>query len=851
MRHAPVDVYDPLLTSHRLDCRAPCLDPAEPVPLHHLLAAAAGTGLTPEEVGARLADLGYQVPDTGELATITDEDTRLVSKGLDRAAPWVGPDFVPQLRGHILWAAVQLKRSPADLAARYAALGYRAPDPGSLPTTVEEEDLKLAKVRLYQGAPWLDETEPSRLRGRIIWAAKELMRSPAELAARYAAIGYPGPDPKSLPDRIPVNMDVCLTSAAGQLHGDPRDDSEPVPLSHVLVVLRSLRGDRQKPQDALPMIVKAGEHLAELGYRAEFDAADVTVDDLMLISRNLDGCSPWLDQGEQVPLAHVLRCALLQRHHPDALVTRLVMLGYRCPPRGPLPGQVDEEELGLAEFTYGGELFRLEQEDPDWFRHLVGAGAHTGKPLAEIAGRLRALGFLIPEAALAPGTSDEDVPLIGKVNVAGQEPWVRPTGPVPVSHVLQAAHARGVSVSQVLSRLAELGCTRLPDLPDRPVTEDALRLISVEGDGRAPWVADTVPYGRILHAAAANGQGVGEVADRYRELGYPEVDLPAGPLPGSVSEADADLAAVRTESLPTYWLTVGEEIPLWHVLLRADTEESAPAEIGRRLGALGFHRLPASLPDTAAPGDLVLISEKCNSQAPWLDPDTTVPSEHVQEAARRLGRNPYDIAVRLVALGHTLEFTPQPGDAVIASLNPEVRFSWSSAKPSLGDVLFSARTLGRPPVEIVARLAELGYGWQALPDAGDFDDEDVLILSEGLDSHAPWIVRGATPSLLHVLRAAKATGRSPQDIAARLTGLGHAAQVPPQADVQDLGLVELAELVGPSTGSMRLEHILQLASHTGRSPAEAATRLSQLAYEVPDADYPTRRPAPTPPRRTA
>ncbi|MGW9499258.1 wHTH domain-containing protein [Streptomyces prasinus] len=776
MMHAPVDVYDPVLISRHLDGRSPRLDPAEPVPLHHLLRGAAVTALAPEEIATRLAGLGYRVPEAGRLSTIEAEDITLVSRNLDGTAPWAESGSAPRLRSHILRAAVELKRSPAELATRYTALGYRAPDPGSLPQ----------------------------------W--------------------------------IPENHDVGMVTVDGRYEGDPRDDGEPVSLGHVLAFLQSVHVISLDPQQTRAKAVSAGERLADMGYRTEFDPADVTVDDIVLSSRKLDGCAPWLDQDEQVPLAHVLRCAHLLGRNPNALVMRLVRLGYGCPPKGSLADRADVEQLSLAEFVYDGELLRLEQDDPDWFRHLVAAGAHTGRPPAEIADRLRALGFLIPEAALAPRTSDEDVRLLGPVLVTGHEPWVRPAEPVPVSHVLQAARARGTAVSSVLTRLGELGCTLLPDLPDREVTEDDLGLLSEGGDGRAPWVGDTVPYGRLLHAAAATGHGIREVADRYRELGCTEVDLPAGPLPASVSEQDADLVAVRTGSGPRHWPAVDEEIPLWHILLRADAGEVAPAEIGRRFAALGFRRLPAPLPDTVFPGDPVLISRNHDSEAPWLAPDATVPSEHVHTAAQRLGRrSPYDVGVRLVALGHTLEYTPRPEDAVIP--DPD---DWSMWRRNLGEVLLSARALGRTPVEIAARLAELGYGWWMPPEPDGFDDEDLLVLSSGLDSRGPWINWDETPQLRHVLRAAEATGHSPQDIGERLTRLGHVVQVPPEADVKDL---QLADLFPRDMESVSIEQLLEFVRKTGRSPAELAGRLSTLGYTVPDMTYPTRRPVPTPPRR--
>ncbi|MFC5851870.1 hypothetical protein ACFPZI_08525 [Streptomyces chlorus] len=156
-----------------------------------------------------------------------------------------------------------------------------------------------------------------------------------------------------------------------------------------------------------------------------------------------------------------------------------------------------------------------------------------------------------------------------------------------------------------------------------------------------------------------------------------------------------------------------------------------------------------------------------------------------------------------------------------------------------------AKILGRTPKEINDRCGELGYGERQLPDAGGFEEEDILLLSEGLDARGPWLHWGRTPSLKHVLRAARATGRSPQESGERLTLLGHEVHVPPVLDVRGSDLLEAMPQLGKS---MDIAEILAVASRTGRSPAEVAARLREPGIEVPDLAHPTRRPAPTPPR---
>ncbi|MEV7859576.1 hypothetical protein AB0O86_12235 [Streptomyces hirsutus] len=769
---ASLDPNDRQLVSRDLNAEAPWLDPEEPVTLGHILRAAAERRDDPGAVGTRLAELGYRVPSPGQLATVTQDDKKLVSRDIDGSRPWIRPGSDGHLRGHVLAVAERLNRPPAEIAARLTELGHPAPSPHSFPEHALYEDRDLIAHP--------DKTEHRR------WIA----------------------------------------------------DDTPVTLAHVIAVLRNRNELTEDPQRTVSAIAAVCERFTQLGYRVDPGAAEVTVDDVVLVSAELDGQAAWLlDPDEPVPLHHVLRFAQAHDRDPNEVVVRLGRLGYQRLPEGPLVGSVDREEAALLG-RGGNRKTWLAQEDPAWFTHLVAVGAETGKAPAEVADRLRALGFTIPEQELPAEVSESDLPLVSGRALTGAVPWLSRTDPVPAGHVLYNAHAQGVSAASVLARLAELGYPRLPDVPDRHVTEDDLRLISERGDGAAPVLGDTVPYGRVLRAAAVSGTGPREIADRYRELGCTDVLLPDVPLPESVTERDADLVTTDTG-----WLAPDEAVPLPHVVQRAHAEGVGPAAIARRLHALGFHQVPAPLPDTPHPGDLAMISRDAEPGRPYLLP-TGVPVDHVRRAADAVGVNPHEVAVRLAALGYTLEFTPHPDDAVIVGENADGRAPWPWWS-ALGRVLLAAKVLGRTPEEIVDRRREIGYGEEDLPDAGGFEEQDILLLSENLDARGPWIGSSRHISLQRVLRAARITGRSPQQIGERLTLLGHEVHVPPALDVRDSDLLEALPRYGKP---VQTAHVLAAASRAGRSPAEAAARLRELDIEVPDLDYPTRRPAPTPPR---
>jgi len=839
--------FDPdaqLITSVQLDRRAPWLAPTEPVPPYHLLQAASTTGRSPAEARERFTGLGHQVPTPEELAALPADAMKLISFNLDGAHPWVRPYFAPRMRGFILWAAAQLKRPPAELAAQYTALGLPVRDPGWFPASVDEDDLILVSDSLSGTWPWYEETDPATMRGRILQAAERLEVSPAEAAARYARLGYRTPGLENAPERA-GRRELRLASHRVDGSAPWLADDAPVPLSRILLIVDRTEGDTKDPERTADAGARACRDLAALGYRVEPGVAALTTDDLRLVSQEMDGAPPWLDEAEPVPVTHVLRFAEKYGRNPNALVIRLTALGYREVPQGSLADRVAAGELALARTMrtdWRGERHSwLGQDDPQWLPHVLEVSARTGRPPAEVMARLRALGFRLPEAALPCEVSGEDVRLVSR-SIDGEAPWLDPSAPVPVAHVLRAAHTLGTPVRGILARLTELGLTRLPTVPDRAVTEEDLQLVSTDGRARNEWLGSTVPYGRILYEAATTGHGVRETADRYRELGCTGLTLPDTPLPASVSPEDLLLFRLGEHTWSPRWPDVDEEIPLPHILLRASTEAVAPAEIGRRLRALGFRNLPAALPGTPFPGDPVLVSAAQRPAKPWLDPHSTVSTDHVWAAARTLGVSPYDVANRLLALGYTLPFTPRPEDRLILSLNADGGAPWSQ-HAGLGHLLLAAKTLGRTPVEIATRRAELGCAWRDVPKTPGFDDEDILLLSEGLDSRAPWLAWDSTPSLLHVLRAARATGRSPQETAGRLARLGHAVTLSTPAGTDDIPLLEA---MGRVRHAPEVEHVLTLASRTGRSPAEVAANLTALGFEVPAAAYPTRRPAPGP-----
>ncbi|WP_275561977.1 hypothetical protein [Streptomyces sp. 5-6(2022)] len=347
-----------------------------------------------------------------------------------------------------------------------------------------------------------------------------------------------------------------------------------------------------------------------------------------------------------------------------------------------------------------------------------------------------------------------------------------------------------------------------------------------------------VPYGHVLYAAAMSERTPAAIVSTLTELGFADIELPAIPLPLTVDPDDALLLKADTYNLS--WLEVGTPVPLRHLLAAAGRQGLSPADAARRLTALGWTvPAPHPLPETPDPRDIVLIRTDPRGNGEWLDWGGEASSGHVRAVATTLRCNPHTVATRLIALGIRLPYTPEPADERILE----------DPQGSLGHVLTVAQETGRRPADIVARLAELGHNHpSAVPDPTEPDD--LVILSENLDGRAPWLERNNVVGvrLHHILRAALATRRSPADIAARLDTLGHwlheNANVPATVDEEDIRL--LATVDRSFLDGVHLEHVLHSASRTGRSPADVAARLTALGYRLPDeVDYPDVRPMAT------
>ncbi|MFB7949950.1 SAV_2336 N-terminal domain-related protein, partial [Kitasatospora phosalacinea] len=644
---------DRTLASRDLDGVRPWLDPAEPVQLGHLLAATIATDHSARSVAERLAAWGYRVPDPARLPDLRPDETDriLLSRDLDGVGPWLDPGE-PVPVGHLLAAGAAVEWPARVVAARLRALGYPGPDPATLPDLRPEDgDRTLLSRRYHGGRPWLDPAEPVP-EGHLLVAAVVADRSARSVAERLAALGYRVPDPAALPDLRTEDGDRTLVSRDLDGVGPWLDPVEPVTSAHVLAA--AIATGRSA--------AAAAERLTALGYRVPGPTgwADRAVEenDRVLISRDLDGISPWISRTEQVEPAHVLAAAVATGRSARAVAARLRALGYPAPDQAGFPDDPPPfTDRILVSQDLDGMSPWLDPVEPLDSGHLLAAAIVTERPARAVAERLRALGYRVPDPADLPDLRPEehDLELIGR-STDEVGPWDDPVEPVEVAYVLETSLATGRPAADVARRLAELGY-QVParaQWPD-PLTEDGDRtLLSRRLDGEAPWLdaAEPVPLGHLLAAAATSALPPATVAAHLAELGY---QVPDQAWLADLGTEDGDLVLLSQDLDGTNpWLRRAEAVTVAHVLAAAAATERSARAVAERLDALGFPapgrmHWPDLLPEA---DDRTLISRDLDALAPWLDQAEPVTVAHVLAAARTTGRSARAVAERLQLLGY-------------------------------------------------------------------------------------------------------------------------------------------------------------------------------------------------------
>ncbi|MET9594553.1 caspase family protein [Streptomyces sp. NPDC006516] len=306
--------------------------------------------------------------------------------------------------------------------------------------------------------------------------------------------------------------------------------------------------------------------------------------DLHFISESFGGGTPpWLDTAKIVDPARIILTARLTGHRPAHITGRLTELGYRTLV-DPMPTDEPDDTVILSR--------DLDARGP-WLNpsagvsvaHVAKAVAKTKRSAEEINDRLAEFGFRTPAVPL-PQLTAADFRILSE-SQNGEAPWLSPDRTISPGHIAQTAAHMGWSAERLTRRLTELGL-RTPTHSTSGDEPGDLRILSVNCNGRAPWLDIDAPVHptHIAMAASATGYTSDRIVFRLAQFGYriPQTRLP--PLePGDLHILSRDLDAVAP------WLDHHEPVPLFHISLAAQSLKLTPHTVAARLLEHGF-RLP-------------------------------------------------------------------------------------------------------------------------------------------------------------------------------------------------------------------------------------------------------------------
>ncbi|MFI2781473.1 caspase, EACC1-associated type [Streptomyces sp. ALB3] len=306
--------------------------------------------------------------------------------------------------------------------------------------------------------------------------------------------------------------------------------------------------------------------------------------DLDLISESLrPGGGPWLDPATPVDPVRIIHTARRTGRSTAHVARRLTELGYRMLV-DPLPGE-EAEDLALLSRDLDAVAPWLDPQTTVSVAHIAQAVSKTKRSAEHVCARLAAFGFRTPGTPLPPLTA-EDLRLLSE-NHNGEAPWLSPDKTIGPAHIIQTASQLGCSTDHLTSRLTALGLRT----PTRPVPEEEpgdLRILSVHGNGRSPWlnIEQVVAPSQIAMASSVTGYTADRIASRLTHFGYRVPDARLPPLePDDLHIISRDVDAVAP------WLDHREPVRLFHVAQTAATLKLPIHTVASRLRELGF-RLP-------------------------------------------------------------------------------------------------------------------------------------------------------------------------------------------------------------------------------------------------------------------
>ena len=603
------------------------LDPTKPVPLVHVIWAAASLNRSPNQVAERLAILGFSTPDTSGLPndlsrediTLTDPDVGDTSETYAHGDKYKGletTDILPVT--HIIRAAIVLRRDPTLVAERLSALGFPVPDTSGLPSDLSREDITLISSslgddRVYGTLEprWLDTTEQVPLT-HLIRAAVHLHRSAIQVRERLASLGFSVPDASGLPGDL--NRDD-VTLIAVRLANKPTSwlvPGRPVPLAHLAKAAASLGWSAPR----------VAGRLESLGFSVPDTSglpSDINSDDITLINGVFfQTPSLFLNPTEAVPLAHITKAAVGLTWSAIQVAERLASLGFSVPDASGLPADLNPNDIVLMSYSFDIDAPHHSSRRHGWLDptlpvptvHIIRAAVELDWIPTKVTDRLAALGFSVPDTSNLPNDLNRDDITMTDPFVADDvspkyqrtQLWLEPTEPLSLVHIIRAAVVLHRDATVVAARLMALGFS-VPDASRLPadLNRDDVTMISSSLDNntrvartrrRLRWLnpAEPVPLANAIDAATKLHLNLRWVSERLialgYTLGYPIPDDSGQVANLTLNEAQALMSIDLDGKNP--WLDPSEPLPLGHMIRAAIQLRRSLDQVSERLTLLGY-----------------------------------------------------------------------------------------------------------------------------------------------------------------------------------------------------------------------------------------------------------------------
>ncbi|WP_432041719.1 HD domain-containing protein [Streptomyces cadmiisoli] len=430
-----------------------------------ILVAAQSSGLPLERAADRLKAFGLKLPDDDVLRRLADvPNVRLLSSDGDGMYPWMSAGAELSV-ATVRKVARRNDEDPRALARLLAGLGFRVPDDDELgvsqtpswpPNRADLPDLVLRR-HLEPGGPELPRDRPV-MPAHLVLAVGAFPGRADHVAEVLTAAGHELA-PGTMPDLVD-STDLALISRNGDSRPPWLSEDERLLLYHLL---RISRAGGQSPEQLVQRLVELGLTPPELPAAEELHAYRRLAEDLYRfygVPRQSGGYLPG-----HVEADAVLALARDNRLADRDVALRLIELGFTVRGLDEHPRQPrDYLDLAVASLKQDGGPPWLEVDRRVPWHHVIRVARTRELTTDQVVERLTSWGHdVAPEPPAGEWSPGDNLVLLRH---GAQTSWLWLDGqvPVPLVHILSAAHQLARTPTAVAQRLAQLGHLLPPDV---------------------------------------------------------------------------------------------------------------------------------------------------------------------------------------------------------------------------------------------------------------------------------------------------------------------------------------------------------------------------------------------------